>query len=83
MSVAVDYAAMAGAVAGVKALSGGHNRHELDAALEVAYAHDGLSVIHIPVYSGHNPIAGMGAYGSWNVGNWVEDVQNRYLSATI
>ncbi|MGB7268359.1 MAG: thiamine pyrophosphate-dependent enzyme [Albidovulum sp.] len=82
-SVAVDYAAMASAVAGVKALNGGYNRHELDAALEVAYAHDGLSLIHIPVYSGHDPIAGMGAYGSWNVGNWVEDVQNRYLSATI
>jgi len=25
----------------------------------------------------------MGAYGSWNVGNWVEDVQARYLKQKI
>ncbi|MGB3313345.1 MAG: thiamine pyrophosphate-dependent enzyme, partial [Albidovulum sp.] len=81
--VAVDYVAMAGAVSGVKALHGGYSREELDAALETAHAHDGLSLIHIPVYSGRDPIAGMGAYGSWNVGNWVDDVQGQYLTATI
>ncbi|MGC1427870.1 MAG: thiamine pyrophosphate-dependent enzyme [Albidovulum sp.] len=81
--VSVDYVAMAGAVSGVKALHGGYSRAELDAALEAAHAHEGLSLIHIPVYSGRDPIAGMGAYGSWNVGNWVDDVQGRYLSATI
>ena len=82
-SVAVDYVAMAGAVSGVRALHGGYTRAELDAALEIAFAHDGLSLIHIPVYSGLNPISGMGAYGSWNVGKWVEDVQGQYLNATI
>ena len=82
-SVSVDYVAMAGAVSGVKALHGGFTRDELDAALETAYAHNGLSLIHIPVYSGHDPISGMGAYGSWNVGKWVEDVQGQYLNATI
>ncbi|UTS82625.1 thiamine pyrophosphate-binding protein [Phaeobacter piscinae] len=81
--VAVDYAAMAGAVSGVKALHGGFSREELGAALEAAHAHDGLSLVHIPVYAGRDPIAGMGAYGSWNVGNWVEDVQGQYLAATI
>ncbi|MGB7320412.1 MAG: thiamine pyrophosphate-dependent enzyme, partial [Albidovulum sp.] len=81
--VSVDYVAMAGAVSGVKALHGGYSRAELDAALEAAHAHEGLSLVHIPVYSGRDPIAGMGAYGSWNVGNWVDDVQGRYLSATI
>jgi 3D-(3,5/4)-trihydroxycyclohexane-1,2-dione acylhydrolase (decyclizing) len=81
--VAVDYVAMAGAVSGVKALHGGYSREELGAALEAAQAYDGLSLVHIPVYSGRDPIAGMGAYGSWNVGNWVDDVQGKYLTATI
>jgi 3D-(3,5/4)-trihydroxycyclohexane-1,2-dione acylhydrolase (decyclizing) len=82
-SVAVDYVALAGAVSGVKAIFGGHGREDLDAALEAAYAHDGLSLVHIPVYAGEDPLGGMGAYGSWNVGNWVEDVEARYLEATI
>lgn len=82
-SVAVDYVSMARAVSGVKALHGGFSRSELEAALEEANAHDGLSLVHIPVYAGHDPIAGMGAYGSWNVGNWVEDVQGQYLAAKI
>ncbi|MFY0690509.1 MAG: thiamine pyrophosphate-binding protein [Paracoccaceae bacterium] len=82
-SVAVDYVAMAGAVSGVKALHGGHSRDALEAALAEAHAHEGLSLIHIPVYAGRDPIAGMGAYGSWNVGNWVEDVQDQYLNAKI
>ncbi len=82
-SVAVDYVALAGAVSGVKALHGGTSRGELEAALEAAHAHDGLSLVHIPVYAGRDPIAEMGAYGSWNVGNWVDDVQARYLEQTI
>jgi 3D-(3,5/4)-trihydroxycyclohexane-1,2-dione acylhydrolase (decyclizing) len=82
-SVAVDYVAMAGSVSGVKAIWGGTTRDELLAALEQGYAHDGLSLLHIPVYAGTDPLAGMGAYGSWNVGNWVDDVQGQYLQATI
>ena len=81
--VAVDYVAMAGSVSGVKALWGGTSADELRAALEAARAHDGLSVIHVPVYCGDDPLGGMGAYGSWNVGNWVEDVQQKYLLQTI
>lgn len=82
-SVPVDYVAMAGSVSGVKALYGGETRAELEASLEEAYAHDGLSFLHIPVYSGLDPIAGMGAYGAWNVGNWVDDVQHQYLEMKI
>lgn len=82
-SVAVNYVALAAAVEGVKALFGGASRDELNAALEEAYAHDGLSLVHIPVYAGPDPLGGMGAYGSWNVGNWVGDVQSQYLNATI
>jgi 3D-(3,5/4)-trihydroxycyclohexane-1,2-dione acylhydrolase (decyclizing) len=82
-SVAVDYVAMAGSVNGVKALHAGFTKASLNAALSDAFAHDGLSLIHIPVYSGRDPIAGMGAYGSWNVGNWVDDVQAAYLQSKI
>lgn len=82
-TVAVDYVAMAGSVSGVQALHGGYSHEDLEKALDAAYSYDGLSLIHIPVYAGRDPIAGMGAYGSWNVGNWVEDVQGRYLAATI
>ncbi len=81
--VAVDYVAMASAVEGVKALSGGNNVPDLQAALYEARGHDGLSFVHVKVYSGDNPLGGMGAYGSWNVGNWVEDVQARYIEQQI
>jgi len=76
--VAVDYVAMANAVRGVLAVSGGHSTVELNAALEHAYAHPGISLVHVPVYGGDDPRGGMGAYGAWNVGNWCEDVQQRY-----
>jgi 3D-(3,5/4)-trihydroxycyclohexane-1,2-dione acylhydrolase (decyclizing) len=29
------------------------------------------------------PEGGLGAYGSWNVGNWCDDVQRRYLATVI
>ena len=82
-SVPVNYIAMAGSVTGVKAVHAGFTKACLEAALSEAFKHDGLSLIHIPVYSGRNPIAGMGAYGSWNVGNWVDDVQAAYLKSKI
>ena len=81
--VAVDYVAMASSVAGVNALFGGTTREELSEALRQAHAFDGLSVVHVPVYCGDDPLGGMGAYGSWNVGNWVDDVQARYLQQNI
>ena len=48
--VAVDYVRLAGAVAGVNAIHGGWTADELRSALKAAHAHDGLSVIHVPVY---------------------------------
>jgi len=77
-SVAVDYVKLASAVTGVKAVWGGETRDGLKKALAEAHGHDGLSVVHVPVYSGEDPLGGMGAYGSWNVGNWCDDVQTRY-----
>lgn len=76
--VAVNYVALARAVAGVGAFSGGHGARALRAALEEAWAHRGLSVVHVPVYYGDDPSARLGAYGRWNVGRWCEEVQARY-----
>ena len=82
-SVPVDYVQMAASVAGVRALSGGFDRVSLTAALEEAFAWDGLSLVHVPVYFGDDPRGGMGAYGRWNVGNWCDDVQDRYIRTLI
>lgn len=82
-SVAVDYVAMANAVEGVKGIDGGSTAASLRDALQAAHAHDGLSLVHVPVYCGDNPLGEMGAYGSWNVGNWCEDVQETYLAQDI
>jgi 3D-(3,5/4)-trihydroxycyclohexane-1,2-dione acylhydrolase (decyclizing) len=57
------------------ALDGGRTVASLQAALEQAGQHTGLSLIHVPVYFGPDPLGGMGVYGRWNVGNWCEDVQ--------
>lgn len=81
--VAVDYAAMANAVASVRGLHGGFDAAALRAALQQAHAHPGLSLVHVPVYFGDDPRGGLGAYGDWNVGNWVEDVQARYAGQEL
>lgn len=73
--VAVDYAAWGAAIGGVKSIFGGHTLEELRRALGAAFAHDGVSLIHVPVYCGENELGGLGAFGRWNVGNWVEDTQ--------
>src|SRR5215472_15064147 len=73
--VAVDYKKLASSVAGVLAVSGGSDAGSLRAALKTAHAHSGLSVIHVPVYSGPDDLGGLGAWGEWNVGNWCDDVQ--------
>jgi len=77
--VAVDYVQLASAVAGVLALSGGDDADALRAALKSAHAHDGLSVVHVPVYCGPHELGGLGAWGEWNVGNWVADVQSVWI----
>jgi 3D-(3,5/4)-trihydroxycyclohexane-1,2-dione acylhydrolase (decyclizing) len=71
----IDYPAWVNAVPGLLALDGGHSPEALRAALERAGKHPGLTLIHVPVYFGPDPLGGMGVYGRWNVGNWCEDVQ--------
>jgi 3D-(3,5/4)-trihydroxycyclohexane-1,2-dione acylhydrolase (decyclizing) len=56
---------------------------ELRGALERAFAHRGLSVVHVPVYFGDDPRGGLGAYGQWNVGNWVATVEERYAAQDL
>ena len=73
--VEVDYVALAGAVKGVLALNGGRSPESLRLALKWAHKHHGLALIHLPVYFGKNPLGGLGAFGRWNVGSWVADVQ--------
>ncbi|MDR3374558.1 MAG: thiamine pyrophosphate-dependent enzyme [Ancalomicrobiaceae bacterium] len=81
--VQVDYVRLASAVRGVHAVFGGATAAELKAALADAYAHPGLSLVHVPVYDGDAATGGMGTYGAWNVGNWVADVEARYLRQII
>lgn len=82
-SVAVDYVQLASSVRGVLALHGGDTVATLQAALAQAHAHQGVSVVHVPVYAGTDAAGGLGAYGSWNVGNWCDDVQRRYQASPI
>ena len=74
-SVEVDYVAWAQAVSGVRGIHGGFTPESLRAAMAEALAHDGLALVHVPVYFGADPLGGLGAYGRWNVGNWVADTQ--------
>lgn len=71
----IDYVALASAVKGVTAVSGDGGAKALTAALDTVYGAAGLGLIHVPVYYGEDPRAGFDAYGRWNVGPWVADVQ--------
>ncbi len=71
----IDYLGWAKCFPGVLGLDGGSSPAELLNVLEKAYDHEGLSLIHLPVYYGDNPLGGLGVYGRWNVGNWVADTQ--------
>ena len=81
--VAVDYVKLASAVSGVNAFHGGWTVAALQSALEQAHAHDGLSVLHVPVYAGENAMGGLGAWGEWNVGNWCNAVQSEWLQQNL
>jgi 3D-(3,5/4)-trihydroxycyclohexane-1,2-dione acylhydrolase (decyclizing) len=81
--VAVDYKSVAAAVSGVLAVSGGDNAEALGNALKTAHEHDGLSVVHVPVYCGPDELGGLGAWGEWNVGNWCEDVQGAWVKQDL
>ena len=77
-SVHTDYLALAKSVEGVKGLPGGTSPASLRKALAEAHAYPGLSLIHVPVYAGSHELGGLGVFGSWNVGNWCEEVQKEH-----
>jgi 3D-(3,5/4)-trihydroxycyclohexane-1,2-dione acylhydrolase (decyclizing) len=81
--VEVDYVAWANAVGGVRGIHGGTSIESLVAALEEAHAAGGLSLIHCPVYFGEHELGGLGAYGRWNVGSWVDDTQEMRKAVSI
>ena len=73
--VGVDYIGWARSIRGVAAFDGGRSPETLEAALNQAKAYEGLSLVYVPVYYGPHPLGGLGAFGRWNVGNWVEETQ--------
>jgi 3D-(3,5/4)-trihydroxycyclohexane-1,2-dione acylhydrolase (decyclizing) len=81
--VQVDYVQLASAVSGIFAVNGGESADVLRGALKKAYAHSGLSVVHVPVYCGPDELGGLGAWGEWNVGNWCEDVQGAWIKQDL
>lgn len=75
--VGVDYQAWAAAVTGVQALHGGYTLADLEEALDTAHGYSGLTLIHLPIYFGDDPLGGLGSFGRWNVGNSIEDTEAR------
>jgi 3D-(3,5/4)-trihydroxycyclohexane-1,2-dione acylhydrolase (decyclizing) len=73
--IQIDYLQWALGVPGILALEGGSTPQELEAALEKAGQHAGLSFISVRVYYGPDELGGMGVFGRWNVGNWCEQTQ--------
>jgi 3D-(3,5/4)-trihydroxycyclohexane-1,2-dione acylhydrolase (decyclizing) len=81
--VAVDYERLASAVSGVFAVKSCCNEEALRAGLKAGHGHDGLSVLHVPVYCGPHELGGLGAWGEWNVGNWCDDVQRAWIAQDL
>jgi 3D-(3,5/4)-trihydroxycyclohexane-1,2-dione acylhydrolase (decyclizing) len=74
-TIKVNYLAWAASIPGILALDGGKTPVELETALKEAGRHRGLSLIRLRVYYGSNELGGMGVFGRWNVGNWVDETQ--------
>jgi len=74
-NIEINFIKLAEAVQGVKGFFGGYCVSDLKCSLKDAYAYQGISVIHVPVYYGDNELGGLGVFGNWNVGNWCEEVQ--------
>jgi 3D-(3,5/4)-trihydroxycyclohexane-1,2-dione acylhydrolase (decyclizing) len=81
--VQIDFVRFATSFPGVHAVAAGASEQSLNSALASAYEHDGLSVVHVPVYWGEEEKNSLGAYGRWNVGPWVEDVEELYRAQVL
>lgn len=67
----------------MKGVFGGTTVAELEHALKTAFAHEGLSLVHVPVFWSEDERAGMGSYGRWNAGPRVEKVEKLYADQAI
>lgn len=76
-ALSIDFVRLATSVEGVQAYFASFDEEGLRSALQSAYKHPGLSIVHVPVYWGDKH-GGMGVYGRWNVGPWCEAVQHMY-----
>jgi 3D-(3,5/4)-trihydroxycyclohexane-1,2-dione acylhydrolase (decyclizing) len=74
---------LASSVSGVHAAFGGESAESLRRSLRSAHEYNGLSVVHVPVYAGPHELAGLGAWGQWNVGNWCADVQEAWIKQDL
>ena len=74
-SVEVDYVSLAASIKGVQAIHGGYDRTSLLASLNKAINYSGLTLIHLPVYYGPDPLGTLEAFGRWNLGVWSEKTQ--------
>lgn len=81
--VAVDYSAWAAAIDGVMGSGPVWSAEQLREALDQAAKRGGLTLIHVPVYFGSDPNGSIEAFGRWNVGPWVADVQRRVAEGTL
>lgn len=81
--VAVDYVAWAQAVAGVSGIGPVWGPEDLASALQEANSFDGLTLIHVPVYFGDDPLGSLGAFGRWNVGPWVHATQKLVMEGKL
>jgi 3D-(3,5/4)-trihydroxycyclohexane-1,2-dione acylhydrolase (decyclizing) len=73
--VNIDYVSLAKSISGINAIFGGFTCEEFRKALKGAEDFDGLTLIHVPVYYGSDICGGLGSYGRWNVGPWVDSVE--------
>lgn len=73
--VEVNYIAWGKAIKGVNAVDGGFSTQSLRSALKNARQYKGLSLVYLSIYSGDNPLGGMGVFGRWNVGNGSKETQ--------
>ena len=74
-TIHIDYLTWGQSVPDLLTLDGGRTPETLKNALDLAGNHEGLSLIHVPVYFGPDELGGMGVFGRWNVGNWCEETQ--------
>ena len=81
--VHVDYVAMANSISGINGVFGGYSLDAFQSAMESAREFKGFSLIHVPVYFGEAEHSGMGSYGRWNVGTWVDEVEALIMKGRI